>query len=261
MTFRRMLPFLLLNMVVSAVVVLGILYWWEGREVENGVVETAVVATPVLSVPTAVAGANETFIDETPIPPPTSGPDLPVHIVAPGDTLGAIATLYDVPLDDLLTANGISNPNLLNVGDQLLIPVGGLPTPTPTIAPTETPNIAPSPIPTEPLTQGEVIIEISEVVAPGVLTEEAVAIVNSGTRPIALQGWQLRKGNAFVYTFEQITLFGEGAGLLIYTEAGIDTPLKLYWGLEEPLWAAGDTVTLVDAEGTTQATLTLPAEE
>ena len=32
MSFRRMLPFILVNILVSATVVLAILWWWEGRK-------------------------------------------------------------------------------------------------------------------------------------------------------------------------------------------------------------------------------------
>ena len=34
MSFRRMLPFLLINILVSAAIMLGILWWWDGREPE-----------------------------------------------------------------------------------------------------------------------------------------------------------------------------------------------------------------------------------
>jgi LysM repeat protein len=45
-----------------------------------------------------------------------------VYIVAPGDTLGVIANRFGVPLDLLIQANDISDPNRINVGQRLLIP-------------------------------------------------------------------------------------------------------------------------------------------
>ena len=50
---------------------------------------------------------------------PVSGP---VYIVQAGDTLSTIAARFNVSINDLMSANNISNPNLLAVGQQLVIP-------------------------------------------------------------------------------------------------------------------------------------------
>lgn len=44
------------------------------------------------------------------------------YTVQPGDTLSVIAASYGVTVDDLIALNGISDPNLLRVGQVLLIP-------------------------------------------------------------------------------------------------------------------------------------------
>lgn len=45
------------------------------------------------------------------------------HSVAGGDTLWGIAKRYNVALEDLLRANpGIKNPNLIHIGEQVVIP-------------------------------------------------------------------------------------------------------------------------------------------
>lgn len=256
MTVRRILPFLLLNILVSAAVVLGILYWWEGRQAEQTAATEASVSSIVLPTATATAVPVQ-FLENTPIAPPEEPSNANLYIVKAGDTLGSISTAFDVPLEDIMAANGLDNPNVLSVGQELTIPIGGLPTPTPTVPPTPTPNIAPSPIPTEPLTQGEVVIEINEVIGVGELTEEAVSIINTGSRPVALQDWKLRDSLGIEYTFGQITLFGEGAGILVHTEAGTSTSLELYWGLETAVWEPGETVTLLDRDGVVQATYTI----
>ncbi|MCB0151219.1 MAG: LysM peptidoglycan-binding domain-containing protein, partial [Caldilineaceae bacterium] len=50
------------------------------------------------------------------------GSDGSTYTVAPGDTLGAIATRYSVPLDALIAANGIQDPSLIRAGQELIIP-------------------------------------------------------------------------------------------------------------------------------------------
>lgn len=46
----------------------------------------------------------------------------PVYIVQAGDTLSTIAARFNVSVADLMSANNISNPNLLATGQQLVIP-------------------------------------------------------------------------------------------------------------------------------------------
>jgi murein DD-endopeptidase MepM/ murein hydrolase activator NlpD len=50
------------------------------------------------------------------------GPDGPVYVVQEGDTLSNIALRFGVTVDDLVAANGLSDPNQLSVGTQLIIP-------------------------------------------------------------------------------------------------------------------------------------------
>jgi LysM repeat protein len=72
---------------------------------------------------------------------PTASPTPNVHVVQAGETLSAIAAIYDVSVQALQAANGIDNPLLLQAGQELIIPTGEevadeqpstlLPTPTP----------------------------------------------------------------------------------------------------------------------------------
>ncbi|MCA9872256.1 MAG: lamin tail domain-containing protein [Ardenticatenaceae bacterium] len=264
MSFRRMVPFLLLNVLVSAAVVLAILYWWDGRD--NGTepiaaaTATAVIPTPDINLRSgeeAALTAEEaagTTGEETAV---NDGPT--THTVQAGETLGSISTRYEVSIEDIMAANGIDNPNFLSIGQELIIPIGGLATPTAVPTDTPQPGIPPTPIPTEAASdQGEADVQIGEVAGPGDLAAEAVQIVNSGTRQIGLAGWKISDESGFVYTFGQVTLFGEGAGILIHTETGANGPTDLYWGLESPVWESGETVTLTDASGSVQDTYTIP---
>ncbi len=257
MSFRRMLPFLLLNVLVSVLVsaltMLAILFWWENRDAGQAVVVGETAVTPTLSLATPITG-NATA---TPEPEPEDEPL--IHVVRGGDTLGSLSTFYDVSLDDLTAANNINVNDILAVGQQIIIPIGGLPTATP--LPTETPitNVLPSPIPTEELVVGgEVDVEITAVTGPGSLTEEIVQITNFGGSQIALLDWKLSDTDGHVYQFGPITLFGDGAAIQIHTETGQNGPADRYWGLETPIWESGEQVTLRDAEGAVQATFIVP---
>jgi len=73
----------------------------------------------------------------TPAPSPTPA----LHTIARGDTLLTIAYRYGIALEDLKLANPDANPNLLIVGQQLVIPLLGPETPTPIPTPTPAPVV------------------------------------------------------------------------------------------------------------------------
>jgi len=77
-----------------------------------------------------------------PTPTPTWTPTPIVHEVQPGDTLGKIAQVYGSTVNAIAAANSISNPNLIFVGQQLVIPASS--TPSPTIAGIQLPTQVPS---------------------------------------------------------------------------------------------------------------------
>jgi len=256
MPARRLLPFILLNIIVSAAVVLAILFWWDSRQEKSTelIPEVAVISTAEVATE---AGA-EAVAPDTPAEVPVEEDEaMPSYTVQPGDTLGKISTEFDVAIPDILLANNMDNPNILQVGQVLIIPVGGLPTATP--PPTETPitPLTPTPLSVELPADGEAIVKIGEVVGAGDLAEEAVSIVNTGSRPIALLGWRLSDAQGHTFTFGQVTLFGEGAAILLHSGQGQEGPGDLYWGFEEAIWELGETVTLVDAEGTGRAFATV----
>ena len=112
---------------------------------------SAPTATPDPSLPTATPTPTR-----TPAATPTARPDgAVVHIVQEGDTLGAIALQYGLTVDEILKLNGLADPNVVSVGQEIVIAVPEAtttpiaPTPMPTVAlPTPTPAFTATPQPT-----------------------------------------------------------------------------------------------------------------
>ncbi|MCO5187805.1 MAG: lamin tail domain-containing protein [Anaerolineae bacterium] len=263
MSFRRMLPFLLLNIVVSAGVVLGILSLW-GRSQECNCEPVAISALSDESAidPTAAAideilspGGNAAVQTPDVAITPESADECDVtHEVQPGESLGVISVEYDVPIDDIIAAtDGLDDPNLLFVGQLLTIPVCGLEA----IA-TESPTV--TPVPTLALVTGgsDTEISIADVLNVGDLSVEQALIVNTGADAIVLAGWTLSDESELVYTFGDVTIFGEGAGITVHSGLGEDNIPDLYWKLTTPAWQSGETATLRDADGNVQAVFVIP---
>jgi D-alanyl-D-alanine carboxypeptidase len=61
---------------------------------------------------------------------PTPTPRQTVYVVQAGDTLLAIADRFGVSVDSIVEVNGIDDPTLINVGQELIIPGGQAPVPT-----------------------------------------------------------------------------------------------------------------------------------
>ncbi len=64
---------------------------------------------------------------------PTTNPAAPpeTYIVRAGDTLASIAAQFGVPLAELVRVNNIADPNVISVGQRLVIPRAGTPPPLP----------------------------------------------------------------------------------------------------------------------------------
>jgi LysM repeat protein len=255
MSFRRMLPFILINIVVSAIVVLGILYWWESRDDE---VITAVTTETAVAIPSLPVDTSISFPAEQPTTISEPEEEIPIHIVQVGDTLSIISQLYDVPLEDIMAANSMNNADLISVGQQLIIPINGLATPKPDPTATSAPNTLPTPIATEIVLTGDSLIEISRVIAVGDLSGEAVQIRNVSSNPEALLDWKLADQDGNFYVFGQVTLFGDGAGILVHTRSGQNGAVELYWGQPQAVWEPGELVTLLNANGQIVATYQIP---
>jgi len=69
-----------------------------------------------------VVGASAAKVTTTPTAPPAAGSS--TYSVRPGDTLSGIASRFNTTISTLASLNGISNPNLIYVGQSLRLPGG-----------------------------------------------------------------------------------------------------------------------------------------
>ena len=112
----------------------------------------------------ALAGSVKPQPTPTPQPTPVTPSDAETYTVKSGDTLGKIAQAYSTTVDTLVKLNGISNPNLIFVGQVIKLPkkeeVKPTPTPTPAPTPAPAPKPTPAPTPSEPT-------EVTQIVKAG----------------------------------------------------------------------------------------------
>ena len=96
------------------------------------------------AIPPTAQPPGPTATPQPPQPTPTSSPTT-TYVVQPGDTLTRIAARFGTTVQALAQANNIVNPNLIFVGQVLVIPgTGPVPPVVPTVAPT-VPGATPQP--------------------------------------------------------------------------------------------------------------------
>lgn len=194
----------------------------------------------------------------TALPSPTAtlppSPTPATYTVQPGDTLFHISQVLGIDMEALMAANGITDPDSLDVGQVLRIPEfegesaaqprpalpGGTPIPSATPNPD---NEAPR-------------VQIREVSGAGNFESETILLLNTGGQA-DMTGWMLDDGRGHQYTFPNFVLHNDGA-VNVHTKAGIDNPIDLYWGLDQAIWLPGSVVTLRDANGQVQDTFRIP---
>lgn len=241
--WKGILPFLALNALVSFMCVLAVLMLWESRQPSLPELPTPtfdVDARVAIAVPTATAT----------IPP---SPTPVTYTVKAGDTLGAIALELGVPLQNLMAANGLSNPDTLSAGQVLIVPSleeQAMATLSPVEQVLARPTAAPTRAPQAPQ------VKIRGAYARGDLQNEFVYLENLGG-VAAMEGWVLEDGAGHAFTFPAFTLYN-GGGVNLYTRAGSDSVINLYWGMDRALWGEATVLTLRDRTGAVHATFELP---
>jgi LysM repeat protein len=188
------------------------------------------IALSKLSQPPAETQAVQTTgTPEAPQPTPTEG--FLVYQVESGDTFESIAASHNISVEELVAVNGFKSSQPLGEGEVLRIPMHP---------------------------QGSVVID--SVIGAGDLDTEHVLLKHRGEGELSLVGWRLEddQGNKFIFPqFPQLTLFPGGA-VNIYTRAGVNSVVELYWGLSQPVWTSGTTVILRDAQNNVRATYLVP---
>lgn len=229
----------------------------------NPTMNAAVEAgTPLAVLLSETPAPEQSQVVATPLPPQPT--EIVEYRVKSGDTLSKIAMSFDIGIDDIMRLNGLTDPDLISVGDTLYIPTGPLPTYTPVpptpVTPTLTsrpltPTISPTPTASPAGNPARPIIEI--VIAPGELESERVKISRTGLGELSLAGWQLDDGSGHRYLFPQLNLF-EGGSVFLHTTKGLDSATDLYWGLSQPAWQSGETLILRDEKGQERARYEVP---
>jgi LysM repeat protein len=258
---RRQLAFLVLvNAMVSLVIALAVVWVFEARRPDPE--ELAAINTPrpsaVLAAPAATPTPDSSVAatvttntvapapaESEPTPTPTQAPE-EIYVVQPGDTLLSIATRYSLTVDDLLSANNLTNPDYVFAGQRLVIPLLGGATAPPSGG-TEPAG--------EPVVQG---VQIAAVTNPGDLTSEPILVVNESDTAFSLQGWQLQRSDGPAFTFTSDTPLFPGGSVRVHTRSGESSSIDFYWGLSEPAWPSGATAQLINDQGTVVHSYTVP---
>ena len=206
--------FVLIRVIVSATVVLTIV-------LTGGCARTSAPSSSTPTSTPAVAGDDEATNIPTVLLPasPTSPPPL-LYAVQEGDTLGAIAQTYGVSVEDLIAANDLADPNVLSVGQTLVIPVAG------------------------------------QVLGSGDVAAEVVVVRNRGG-VVSLEKWTLSDVEGNIFTFPPLILFTD-VDVRLHSTVGASTPKDLYWGRANPAWNGGELITLRDAAGEVVDTYIVP---
>ena len=272
---KRFFYFVLLNIIISAITVIVVLQLWErdhpSLSADNTPVVIVVTTTQSVVLPLMTNNSSSDEIIPGDSGVPVAGtiqatPEMFTYQVKEGDILGALAVQFNVSVADIMTVNGLTDPDSLYVGQIIFIPTAPLPTHTlvpPTIVASATPRPSatsthgPTPTATPTPIRQEPQVKIESVIGVGILETERVELLRTGDGELLLAGWRLEDGMGNVYTFPNLTLY-KGGAINLNTRTGQDTVVDLFWGLTSPIWISGKTVSLYDSQNGLRSSYTLP---
>ena len=225
MKWKRLIYYLLINVLVSACTTLGILILWDQARspLPGGLLSDLPLPLPAQkTAPVPPNTGEQAQAGQTPTPA------FFVYQVAAGDTFESLAAKFNMSVEELIATNGFKESQPLGEGEILRIPIH---------------------------LQGSV--EIQAVVGPGDLASERVMLKHRGEGELSLFGWRLEDENGNVYNFRQFTLFTGGA-VNVYSQVGANTAIDLYWGMSQAVWQPGETVRLIDPQGNIRSSYVIP---
>ncbi|NJN83551.1 MAG: LysM peptidoglycan-binding domain-containing protein [Caldilineaceae bacterium] len=190
---RRQLAFVILvNALVSLAVALGVAWAIEARRPDPE--ELAAIFTPgpapVLAAPAPIVEPTATVsAPEQSVAPPAADSQAvgeesdegEPYVVEAGDSLLSIAGKFGVTVDDIVKANGLTNPDFVFSGQRLTIPARGSTQTAAAGTPTASPTV---------VAQG---VQIARFEGAGDLASEQVLIVNESNIAVNLQGWRFER--------------------------------------------------------------------
>jgi LysM repeat protein len=226
--WKRLIYYLLLNILVSACTITAVLFIWDRT---HSPLPGGLFSPVAQQRPTATASLVSAAQPVGPQASPT--PVFIAYQVVDGDTFDSIAAQYGISTTELIAVNGFTKDQPLGTGEVLRIPV-------------------------QPTASPQADVQIANVIGAGDLNNERVVLQQSGAGTLLLAGWQMQDGNGNQFTFPALELTQDGFQVNVYTKSGTDTADSLYWGLSQPIWSSGGTVTLLDPDGAVKATFSVP---
>ncbi len=106
-----------------------------------------------------------------------------------------------------------------------------------------------------PLTQKT--IEIQSVFMPGEVNYEKISLKNVGQEPIDMTDWVLNNGSNDKFIFPALTIYPNGA-VDVYSIAGVNTAVELFWNAPEAVWKPGGKAVLLDSNGQERSRYAIP---
>ena len=185
MQLKRLIYFLLINILVSATTTWVVLTIWDRSHWNESAVSTT--SAPLLVIPTVTQG-DVVQVEEidTPII------SMQAYQVSAGETLGEIAFAYDITLEELLELNGLTDPDSIGAGAPIFVPVSsqsGSENEDEIAASGGDGNSDGS---ISPVSGDQV--ELVAVIGAGDLVSERVQLRGLGDVTLSLAGWRLQEG-------------------------------------------------------------------
>ena len=107
------------------------------------------------------------------------------------------------------------------------------------------------------LAEDQILVDIDGVFGVGNYELEYVLIRNLSEGSINLYQWRLTNDKGDTFIFPDLTLNKDGA-VKLYSKAGINTVIELFWGSQNTIWNSGYIAVLLDNDGNVRATYEIP---